>query len=135
MFIKVTPRLGLKGPFKTYKLNLRYVGPYKILSLIGEVAYHLALPPSLSRIHDVFHVSQIWKFVPGTLHPILPETIEVEPNISFEPQPSRHLEHASRSLRNKDIPLVKVLWEEMRLDEDTWELESKMRKIYPYMFW
>ncbi|XP_058752462.1 uncharacterized protein LOC131625637 [Vicia villosa] len=75
------------------------------------------------------------KFVPDSFHPILPDTIEVEPDLSFQPQPCRILEYASKSLRNKEIPLVKVLWEESRPDEATWELESEMRELYPHLFW
>ncbi|XP_058775585.1 uncharacterized protein LOC131649851 [Vicia villosa] len=57
VYLKVTPRLRLGGPFKTHKLSPRYVRPYQIMSRVGEVAYQLALPPSLSGLHDVFHVS------------------------------------------------------------------------------
>ncbi|XP_058741752.1 uncharacterized protein LOC131614143 [Vicia villosa] len=135
VFLKVTPRLRLKGPFKTRKLSPRYVGPYQIMRWIGEVAYHLALLPSLSGLHDVFHVSQLRKFVPDSFHPVLPDTIEVEPDLSFQPQPCRILEYASKSLRSKEIPLVKVLWEESRPEEATWELESEMRELYPHLFW
>ncbi|XP_058767822.1 uncharacterized protein LOC131641532 [Vicia villosa] len=102
---------------------------------IGEVAYQLVLPPSLSGLHDVFHVSQLRKFVPDSFHPILPYTIEVEPDLSFQLQPCRILEYASKSLRSKEIPLVKVLWEESRPDEATWELESEMRRLYPHLYW
>jgi hypothetical protein len=43
------------------KLELRYIGPFKILEQRGEVAYQLELPPPLSDVHDVFHVSQLRK--------------------------------------------------------------------------
>ncbi|XP_058726825.1 uncharacterized protein LOC131598218 [Vicia villosa] len=135
VYLKVTPRLRLGGPFRTRKLSPRYVGPYQILSRVGEVAYQLALPPSLSCLHDVFHVSQLRRFVPDTFHPILPDSVEVEPDLSYDPQPCGILEHASKSLRNKEIPLVKVLWDEARPEEATWELESEMRESYPHLFW
>lgn len=63
MFLKVNPKLGLKGPFKAKKLRLRYIVPYHILSRVGEVAYQLAFPPSFSGLHEVFHVSQVRKFI------------------------------------------------------------------------
>ena len=59
VFLKVTPRLRLKGPFKSRKLSPRYVGPYEILERIGEVAYRLALPPSLFEMLDVF-ISEVY---------------------------------------------------------------------------
>ena len=59
VFLKVTPRLRLKGLFKTRKVSSRYVGPYQIMRRLGGVAYQLALPPSLSGLHNVFHISQL----------------------------------------------------------------------------
>ena len=58
-YLRVTPlkgthRFGIKG-----KLDPRYIGPFRILAKRGEVAYQLELPPYLSRVHDVFHVSQL----------------------------------------------------------------------------
>ncbi|XP_050890368.1 uncharacterized protein LOC127095768 [Lathyrus oleraceus] len=78
VFLKVTPRLRLKGPFKSRKLSPIYIGPYQIIERIGEVAYKL-----------VFHVSKFRKFIPNSLQPILPDSIEVEADLTFEPLPSR----------------------------------------------
>ena len=50
--VKGVMRFGKKG-----KLSPRFIGPFDILSRVGEVAHKLALPPSLSAIHPVFHVS------------------------------------------------------------------------------
>lgn len=83
------------------------MGAYQIIGRIGEVVYHLELSLSLSGLHDIFNISQLRKFVPDTFHPMLLEIIEVESDISFEQQSSCILEHTSRSLRNKKIPLVK----------------------------
>lgn len=80
IFLKVTPRLRLKGLFKLRKLSLRYAGPYHIIERIGEVPYRLALPPFISEMHDVFHVSQLQKFILDSLQPILPDSVEVEAN-------------------------------------------------------
>jgi hypothetical protein len=64
VFLKVTPKLGLRGVFRTKKLCLRYVGPFLILKRVGPVAYQLALPLAMSGLHDVFHVSQLKKYIP-----------------------------------------------------------------------
>nr|GFB98624.1 putative reverse transcriptase domain-containing protein [Tanacetum cinerariifolium] len=49
-------RLGKRG-----KLNPRYVGPFKVLEMIGDVAYKLDLPEELSRVRNTFHVSNLKK--------------------------------------------------------------------------
>ena len=61
----------MKGVRRTYnknKLASRYVRPFKILDRIGPVAYRLALPPVLERMHNVFHVSQLRKYIPDPDH-------------------------------------------------------------------
>ncbi|XP_050892386.1 uncharacterized protein LOC127097934 [Lathyrus oleraceus] len=134
VFLKVTPRLRLKGPFKSRKISSRYVGLYQITERIGEVIYKLALPPSLSEMHDVFHVSQFRKFIPNPFHPILPDSIEVEAYLTFEPLPSRITGREVKVLRSKEILLIKVQWDESHPGDATWELESEMREAYPYLF-
>jgi hypothetical protein len=68
---------GIKG-----KLAPRYIGPYEIKEACGPVAYQLKLPPSMSVVHDVFHVSQLQKCVRLPTE-VLPEPdIEIEPDLS-----------------------------------------------------
>ncbi|MDV3150461.1 MAG: hypothetical protein Q8828_02325, partial [Candidatus Phytoplasma australasiaticum] len=50
------------------KLSPRFIGPFEILSRVGEVAYKLAWPPSLSAVHPVFHVSMLRKYIPDESH-------------------------------------------------------------------
>ncbi|GJV49800.1 retrotransposon protein, putative, ty3-gypsy subclass [Tanacetum coccineum] len=68
VFLKVLPfrgvkRFGIKG-----KLSPRFIGPFEILERIGEVLYRLALPPQLSHVHDVFHVSLLRGYHYHPLH-------------------------------------------------------------------
>lgn len=85
-------------------------------------------------MHGVFHVSQLQKFIPDPLQPVLLDTVEVEKDIYFKPQPIQNINRVSKILRNKEIPLVKDLWEGSHPVEATWELESKMRESNPYLF-
>ena len=66
-------RFGVKG-----KLAPRFVGPYRVLERMGEVAYKLELPEGLSRVHDVFHVSQLKKCQAEMADIPLRDTVPVE---------------------------------------------------------
>ena len=57
VYLKVSPLRGLRRIKVKEKLSPRFIGPFKILDKTGEVAYQLELPPQLSDVHDVFHVS------------------------------------------------------------------------------
>ena len=61
VFLKVSPTKGASRFRIKRKLSPRYVGPFEILERIGVVAYRLALPPSLDKVHNVFHVSMLRK--------------------------------------------------------------------------
>ncbi|GAU39806.1 hypothetical protein TSUD_219810 [Trifolium subterraneum] len=134
VFLRVTPKLGLRGVFKTKKLAPRYIGPYQILKRVGPVAYQLALPPSMSRMHDVFHVSQLRKFIPDPFVPVELEIIDLQPDLTYQPDPIRIVDRDVKALRNKKIPIVKVEWSQSPDGEFMWELESEMMKNYPYLF-
>jgi hypothetical protein len=67
VYLKVSPMRGLRHFKVPDKLTPRFIGPFKILENRGEVAYQLELPPQLSDVHDVFHVSQLNKFPWKTL--------------------------------------------------------------------
>jgi hypothetical protein len=68
VFLRVTPTTGISKALKAKKLSPRFVGPFQILQRIGPVAYRIALPPHLSNIHDVFHVSQLKKYCYNPSH-------------------------------------------------------------------
>ena len=77
VFLKVSPwrknlRFGQKG-----KLSTRFIGPYEILERIGPVAYRLALPPELAKLHDVFHVSILRRYRSDESHILPVQEIQV----------------------------------------------------------
>ncbi|TYK22303.1 pol protein [Cucumis melo var. makuwa] len=106
----------------------------KILERIGLVAYRLALPPSLSSVHDVFHVSMLRKYVSDPSHVVDYEPLEIDENLSYTEQLVEVLAREVKMLRNREIPLVKVLWRNHRVEEATWEREDDMRSCYPEVF-
>lgn len=91
-------RLRLKGPFKTKKSSPRYIGPYQIVDRVGEITYPLALLPPLFGFHDVFHVSQLRKFVPDPFQPILSRAVDVATNLTFQPQPTHIIDYIVKTL-------------------------------------
>ncbi|KAL4030943.1 hypothetical protein IC575_009198 [Cucumis melo] len=134
VFLKVAPMRGVLRFERRGKLSPRFVGPFEILERIGLVAYRLALPPSLSTVHDVFHVSMLRKYVPNPSHVVDYEPLEIDENLSYTEQPVEVLAREVKTLRNKEIPLVKVLWRNHRVEEATWEREDDMRSRYPELF-
>ncbi|XP_020992176.1 uncharacterized protein LOC110278258 [Arachis duranensis] len=84
VFLKVTLTTGVGRTIKTKKLNSHYIGPFEILKRIGPVAYRIALPPYLSKLHDVFHVSQLRKYTPDASHVLEPEPIQVREDLTLQ---------------------------------------------------
>ena len=62
------PKRGVVRFGKREKLSPRYIGPFEILERVGIIAYRLALPPSLSGVHEVFHVSMLRKYTSNPTH-------------------------------------------------------------------
>ena len=68
VFLKVMPKSGVVRFGKRGKLSPRYIRPFEVLERVGIVAYWLALPPSLSSVHNVFHVSMLRKYTLDLTH-------------------------------------------------------------------
>ena len=89
---------------KKEKLTPRYIGPFEILERVSMVAYRLALPPNMSQVHPVFHVSMLRKYISDPSHVLQSQSMEV----------------------NKDLTMVKVLWRRNNVKKHTWETEAEM---------
>ena len=72
---------------KRGKLSPRFIGPFEILERVGTVAYRLALPPSKSGVHKVFHVSMLRRYTPDPAHVVDWGEIEVDTNGTFKEGP------------------------------------------------
>ncbi|XP_058724118.1 uncharacterized protein LOC131595698 [Vicia villosa] len=107
---------------------------FQISDRVGNVAYSVALPPNLSNLRDVFHVSQPRKYIFDSSHVIHMDDVQVRDNITVETMPVRIEDHENQTLRGKEIVLVKVEWSGAARESMTWELEGKMRKSYPELF-
>ena len=134
VFLKVMPKRGVVRFGKCGKLSPRFIGPFEILERIGTVAYQLALPPSMSGVHEVFHVSMLWKY---TLDPALVVDwgqIEVDTDGTFEEGPMCIVDSRDQVLQRKTVRLVRVLWRHYGVEESTWEREDTMRATYSFLF-
>ncbi|XP_024980837.1 uncharacterized protein LOC112517683 [Cynara cardunculus var. scolymus] len=134
VFLKVSPlrgirRFGIKG-----KLSPRYIRPFEILERVGKVAYRLALPPQLSHIHNIFHISLLRGYHYHPLHVIDYPLDKVEKDLSYIEEPEAIINREERQMRRRSIPFVKVLWRNHSEREATWETEEYMQKEYPYLF-
>ena len=123
-------RFGKKGKFSP-----RYLGPYEIVERIGTTAYRLMLSSELSRLHDVFHVSMLRKYVSDSSHVLSSQPIELKEDLSYIEEPMQILDRREQVLRNKTIQLVKVLWRSHIIEEATWESEEIMKAQYPLLFY
>ena len=139
VYLRVSPLRGVKRFGVKGKLAPRFVGPYKVLEHMGEVAYKLELPEGLSGVHDVFHVSQLKKFhvemadIP--LRDTVPlEAIQLDSDLTYEEKPVMILEFASRVTRSKVIKFCKVQWSHHTEDEATWEQEEDLLKDHSHLF-
>lgn len=133
VFLRVHPRKSLIHYGKSSKLAPRFVGPFEILERIGPVAYHLALPPSLSHVHDVFHVSVLRLYHHDISHVLDWNALQVEDG-QLSMEPVRILQHREMSLRGWTIEQVRVQWDPIDDSSTTWEDAVQMRELYPHLF-
>ena len=119
--LKGTHHFGIKG-----KLAPRYISPFRILAKQGEVAYQLELPLHLSRVHDVFHVSQLWRCFSDPIHGVNHETLDLQDDLSYREYPVRILDSAERVTRRQKIKFLEVEWSHHSEKEATWEREDRL---------
>ena len=87
VFLKVSPWKKMMRFGKNGKLSPRFIGPYEVIEKVGPVAYRLALPLDLEKIHDVFHVSMLRRYRSDPSHIVSPKTIELRPDLTYEEEP------------------------------------------------
>ena len=78
------PKRGVVRFGKGGKLSPRFIGPFEIFERVGTVAYKLDLPPNMSGVHEVFHVSMLRRYTPDPAHVVDWGEIEVDTDETFE---------------------------------------------------
>ena len=110
LFLEFSPWKGVLRFRRRGKLRPKYIGPYEIIARVGPVAYRLDLPLELSKVHNVFHVSMLCKYIPDPSHVLRDQLVELKDNLNYKEQPMQIVDRREQILWNKVIPLVKVLW-------------------------
>ncbi|XP_050896751.1 uncharacterized protein LOC127103544 [Lathyrus oleraceus] len=111
VFLRVNLVTGVGRALNSRKLTPRFIGPYQISKKVGDAAYLITLPLSLANLHDVFHVSQLRRYIVDPSHVVQLDDVEVRDHLT-----------------------VKVIWGGPVGGNVTWELESQMRHSYPELF-
>ena len=94
------PKRGVVKIGKRGKLSPRYIWPFEILERVGTVAYRLTLPPSLSGVHEVFHVSMLRKYTPNPAHVVDWGELIIDTDGTFEEGPVRIMDNRKQVLRS-----------------------------------
>jgi hypothetical protein len=102
MYLKVSPIQGMRRFKVKGKLSPRFIGPFQILKRVGEVAYQLELPDHLADVHDVFHVSQLKKYLRVPEEQLPMEKLSVQDDLAYTKYPIKILDTLSRVTRNSD---------------------------------
>ena len=119
VFLKVMPKRRVVRFGKRRKLSPRFIGPFEILERIGVVACRLPLPPSMSGVHEVFHVSMLRKYTPDPAHVVDWGQIEVDTDETFEEGPVCILDSRDQVLRRRTVRIGRVLWRHCGVEEST----------------
>nr|GFC18742.1 putative reverse transcriptase domain-containing protein [Tanacetum cinerariifolium] len=134
VMLKVLPWKGVVRFGKRGKLNPRYVGPFKVLEMIGDVAYKLDLSEDLSKVHNTFHVSNLKKCHADAPLVVPLDGLHFDDKLQFVEKPVEIMDHEVKRLKRSQIPLVKIRWNSKRGPEFTWERKDQFRKKYPHLF-
>ncbi|GKA43959.1 putative reverse transcriptase domain-containing protein [Tanacetum coccineum] len=108
VMLKVSPQKGVIRFGKRGKLNLRYIGPFKILKRVGPVAYKLELPQELSNVYSTFHVSNLKKCLSDKSLVILMKELWLDEKLNFVEEPVEIMDREVKQLKQSRIPIVKV---------------------------
>jgi hypothetical protein len=108
----------------TNKLMPKWIGPFVVIKVVGKGAYKLDLPPTMSQIHNVFHVSLLKPFrSDGRVQPPSPAyVLDDEEWFTIE----TILDHRDKNTRRKVTREYLVKWQGYGPEHNSWEPESEL---------
>ena len=133
VFLKVIPKRGVVRFGKRGKLSPRFNLTFRDTLEDRHYAYRLALPPSMSGVHEAFHVSMLRRYTPDPAHVVDWGQVEIDTDGTFEEGPVCIVDSHDQVLRRKTVRLVRVLWPHCGVEESTWDREDTMRATYPFL--
>jgi hypothetical protein len=98
--MKGVRRFGIKR-----KLAPCYIDLYPIIDKYGPTSYQVELPTRLSGVHNVFHVSQLKRYLKPPTDVVIEDTIPLEPDLTYKVYPIKVLDQQDRVTRNKTTQL------------------------------
>ena len=104
------------------------------MNRVGTVAYRLELPPELSEVHNVFHVSQLRRCISPLEKRTDMVEIELAKDLTYMERPIKILDETERVTHSKVIRFFKVQWEHHTEEEATREREEFLRTAYLELF-
>ena len=110
------------------KLSAKFFGPYKVLDRVGSVAYKLELPPA-SRIHPVFHVSQLKKHVGEAV--VQSQLPLLDNDGLLVKEPVHILDRRMSKVGNVAVTEVLVRWSNTFPEDASWETWTKLQRDFP----
>jgi hypothetical protein len=122
-------RFKIRGKFAP-----RYIGPFKIPEQRGEVAYQLELPPQLSEVHDVFHVSQLRKCLRVSEEQMPLEELTIAEDLMYHEYLVKILDTSEKVTRSNRYKMCKVQWSNHTEEEAIWEKEDQLKAEFLDIF-
>jgi hypothetical protein len=124
--MKGVHHFGIEG-----KLAPRYIIPYPIIEKNKPLSYHMELSLKLSGVHNVFHVSQLKRYLKPPTDLVIEDTIPLEPDLTYKAYPIKILEQQHQTTQKKTTRFYKVQWNPHLEDEATREHEDFLLSIFP----
>jgi hypothetical protein len=134
VFLRISPMKGVMQFGKKEKLSHRLVGLLEIVMKLSKLASQVTSPSDLAGMHDIFHLSMLRKYIADSDHVIEYEPLQIQEDMTYEEVLVHILDCKEHVLCAKRILIVKVLWRNHGVEDESWEVEQDMQTRYTHFF-